>query len=275
MGDPCFIFNMFEWLEREILEVKTPRFHLTEGRPADPDLQDAVLGSNLPLPLSYKRFVMKFGNTRLYRLSRAGYRIGVFAGPREAMVSDGSRIYNIGFEDDASIYVKPDSGSLELPIFEFEENSEEKVADGFEQWLEASCARARKAFGKKKWREILRGPRPFSPEEEEILAVRRLIRWRVLGIDQDGDHIFEVTNGGHRSIPTLTVGIRSRDRRLNGAVHLKTASIGPGKTVELHADCYKKFAPHGEIETFALPEPQPEDRDYYWELRVKEGPPTN
>ncbi len=258
---------MFEWLEREILEVKTPRFHLVEGRPADPNLQDAVLGSSLPLAVSYKAFVMKFGNAKLYRSSRGGYRVGVFAGPREATLGDGSRVYHIGFDDDANIYVKPKSGSVESAIFEFEEDSEKRVADGFEEWLRASCARARKAFGKKKWAEILRGPDPFTPEEEKILEVRRLMRWKLLGVGPDGKHIFQVTNGGQRPLRTLTVGVRSKDGRLNGAVRLKTAHIGPGKTDVLHASCYKGFVPPEEIETFALPDPKPEDRDYYQEFR--------
>jgi len=258
---------MFEWLEREISEVKTPRFHSVEGRPADPNLQDAVLGSSLPLPLSYKAFVMKFGNAKLYRSSRGGYRIGVFAGPREAASEDGTCIYHIGFHDGASVYVKPESGAAELPIFEFEEDSEERVANGFEEWLRASCARARKTYGKKKWAEVLRGPAPFTSEEEKILEVRRLMRWRVLGIDRNGDHIFEVTNGGHRPLNALTVGVRSRDRRLNGAVRLNTAHIEPGKTDVMRRDCYKKFVRPEEIETFSLPDPKPEDRDDYWELR--------
>jgi hypothetical protein len=110
---------------------------------------------------------MKFGNAKLYRSSLGGYRVGVFAGPREATLGDGSCIYHIGFDDGASIYVKPETCSTELPIFEFED-SEERVADGFEEWLLASCARARKAYGKNKWAEILRGPAPFSQEAQEI-----------------------------------------------------------------------------------------------------------
>src|ERR1700681_3678536 len=78
------VYNMFEWLEREMSAVKTPRFHLIEDRSADPNLQDAVLGSSLPLPLSYKGFVLKFGNAKLFRTSRSGYRIGVFASPKVA-----------------------------------------------------------------------------------------------------------------------------------------------------------------------------------------------
>src|SRR5216117_3041048 len=122
---------MFEWLEQEISEIKTPRFHSVEGA-ADAKLRAAVVGSSLQLPGSYKEFVLHFGNTKLYRNSRNdSYRIGVLAGPREAALEDGTRVYHIGWHDGASVYVKPLAGSDEFPVFEFEEDVEERVAESF------------------------------------------------------------------------------------------------------------------------------------------------
>src|SRR5437773_63345 len=119
------IVNMFEWLEREISAVRTPRFHVVDG-PADLKLSDAVISSNILLPSSYKAFVLKFGNAKLYRNSRNGsYRIGVFAGPRQARLDDGTLIYHLGWHDGASVYVKALSSPKDLPIFEFEEGAEE------------------------------------------------------------------------------------------------------------------------------------------------------
>src|SRR5688572_14356491 len=100
---------MFEWLEREVSLIKTPRFHLVDG-PADQKLQEAVIRSSLPLPASYKEFILRFGNAKLYRNSRNdSYRIGVFAAPRAATLDDGMRIYHLGFHDGASVYVKSES----------------------------------------------------------------------------------------------------------------------------------------------------------------------
>jgi hypothetical protein len=257
---------MFEWLEREIAAIKTPRFHLVDG-PADAKLHEAVIQSNARLPRSYKKFVLKFGNARLYR--RAGndiYQVGVFGGPREVMLTEGKRIYHIGLNDGASVHVKPVSKSAKRPIFEFESGSEDRVADDFEDWLSASCAHARKSFGREKWEEILRGPEPFTPLEQEIIETRRQIHWRVLGIDEDGNHVFEVSNAGKRTLDVLTVGVHSKDRRLNGAVRLKIGHIGPGQTAVLHRDCYKDLMPSHELEAFALPDPRPEDREAYHEL---------
>jgi hypothetical protein len=257
---------MFEWLEQEIAEIKTPRFHVVDG-PVEANLREAVMHSGLPLPPSYKEFVLKFGNAKLYRRAQSdGYRIGVFAGPREATLNDRSRIYHLGFHDGASVYVKPDSSSTELPVFEFESDSEERVANDFEEWLRESCTRARNTYGKEKWTEIVRGPEPFTMEEQEVIQARRAIQWRVLGIDADGNHIFEVTNASGRALPVLTVGVHSKDRRLNGAVLLRIGHIGPGQTGIAHADCYKDLVSPDEIEIVALPDPQPEDRERYDEL---------
>ncbi len=258
---------MFEWLEQEISAIETPRFHVVDG-PVEAKLQEAIMHSRFPLPPSYREFVLKFGSAKLYRRTKSdSYRIGVFAGPREAILNDGTHIYHIGFHDGASVYVKPRSVSTELPIFEFESNSEEKVADNFEAWLRGSCAQARNTYGNEKWAEIVRGPEPFTVEEREVIEVRRAIQWRVLGIDAGGNHVFAVTNASRRALPVITVGARSSDRRLNGTVLLKIGHIVPGQTGIVLAGCYKGLISPHEIEVFALPDPQPEDRERYAELR--------
>jgi hypothetical protein len=256
---------MFDWLEKELSAIKTPRFHVTDG-PVDAELRKAVIQSNLPLPRSYREFVLRFGNTKLYRRAQSeSYQLGVFAGPRAATLSDGTSIHHLGFHDGASVYVKSAPHAGEPPIFEFEE-SEERVSESFEEWLTAGCARARNSYGDANWTAILRGPEPFTARENEMIAARRQIHWRVQGIDANGNHVFEVTNDSSRAFSTLKVGVRSKDRRLNGAVLLKIGHIGPSKTGVLHVDCYSNLVSLGEIEVFAVPDPQPEDREQYPEL---------
>jgi hypothetical protein len=88
----------------------------------------------------------------------------------------------------------------------------------------------------------------------------------VRGIDLEGNHIIEVTNTGTRQLPVLKVGVRSKDGRLNGATLLKIAGLEAGETTVLHVDCYKGLKKPEELELFALPDPQPEDRLLYPEL---------
>lgn len=164
---------MYEWLEHEMSTIKTPRFHVIDG--PDAELQEAVVQSSLPLPTSYKEFVLKYGNVKLYRRSRDGYYLRIFASPRKSALIDGSLIYYIAAHDGANVYIKPVSNTTELPVYEFESGSNEKVADDFEEWLRESCAHARNTFGKEKWAKIVRGPEPFTIEEQEVIEARRAI----------------------------------------------------------------------------------------------------
>ena len=257
---------MFEWLEQELSAINTSRFHSVDGS-ADIEMRKALMQHGLTLPASYKEFVLKFGNARLYRrLESNAYRIGIFAQPQEHVLGDGTHVYQVGFHEGARVYIAAVTGSTGATIWEIQPDSKERVGEDFEEWLAASCALARKEYGAEKWAEILCGPEPFTPEEEEIVEARRRIRWRVLGIDTEGNHVFEVINTSNRGLPVLTVGVRSRDRRLNGAILLDIGSVGPGQTATLHAGCYKDLKLSGEIETFELPDPQPEDRDFYGEF---------
>jgi hypothetical protein len=256
---------MFEWLEREISEIKTPGFHSIDG-PANARMQNAILKSGTVLPTGYREFVLRYGNARLYRRSYSGYRVGVFAGPRSARLDNGQPICHVGFHEGARIYVKPLTSSEALPIYEFEEGPERKVADNFEEWLEISCTNARKVYGKAIWAKILHGPKPFTIAENQILEARRMMLWRVLGLDPAGRFVFEVTNKGQYLLQALTIGVRSKDERLNGAVRLNVGDIGPGEKKLLQVDCYKDLVRPEEIEVFDFPEPKPEERDYFWEF---------
>ena len=95
---------MFDWLDEEINRIRTPKFHLIDG-PASPDLREAVEASDHSLPPSYKEFVLRFGNARLYRRS-SFWHVQVFAGPREAERHDGERLINFGGTQTSLAYFK-------------------------------------------------------------------------------------------------------------------------------------------------------------------------
>ena len=68
-------------------------------------------------------------------------------------------------------------------------------------------------------------------------------------------------------LPALTIGVRSKDQELNGLIRLNVSRVGPGQVSVLNVGCYKKLVPPEEIEVFAVPDPQPEDRNYYYEFK--------
>jgi hypothetical protein len=262
--------RQFEWLEKEISEVKTRRFFDFDG-PASGDLKSAIENSNLPLPDSYKAFVLQFGNAKLYK-QHAGYAIGVRAGPVEAVSRKKAEPLMIfGHFRDHHAYFKVDllECGEESPVFEGYPQAEiRKIADGFLDWLKMRSAAARKAIGVKRWAEIVRGPSPFTDGERAIVEARRACSWRLIGMDDDGDCLFEVHNGARIALPFLSIGIRDKRGGFLGRAWLPVSGIGPGETAVIKKDCYKKYVERADLDAYALPEPEPEDRDSYWEFKT-------
>ena len=95
---------MFGWLVDEMARIKTRKFHLVDG-PASDELRQAVEASDFPLPPSYKEFVLRFGNARLYRYS-TNYYVTVFAGPREVDSYKGEAFIQFGRTWTSSAYFK-------------------------------------------------------------------------------------------------------------------------------------------------------------------------
>jgi len=87
---------MFEFLVEEMARIKNRKFHLVDG-PASPELGRAVQKSTVPVPPSYKEFILRFGNARLYHQGST-YLMQVFAAPREAHSDGGEPLLHFGRE---------------------------------------------------------------------------------------------------------------------------------------------------------------------------------
>ena len=261
--------QMYEWLEQEIAEVKTPGFHVVDGVPSEA-FQREVLRGAVSLPPSYREFIFRFGNARLYKQG-SGYLLGVQAIPDQARSETAEPLLRIGHFDDARAYLKQTLLSTpepESPIFEWTSHGLIEIAGSFGDWLEKRSNTARRRYGKRRWAEILRGPKPFSEEEEAIVAARRQFKWRLLGVSDDSLCRFEVENNSSRTLPYLSIGVRSRDGRVSGRVWLPVAQLPPGTKVVITKECYKGVMSPEELEAFPLEDPGPQDRDRYWEFRV-------
>ena len=200
---------MFDWLEEEINRIRTPKFHLIDG-PASPDLREAVEASDHSLPPSYKEFVLRFGNARLYRRS-SFWHVQVFAGPREAERHDGERLINFGGTQTSLAYFK--SSLLihggESPVFEcYGKSGFRQTANGFEEWLKMKCRAARRRFKRGEWEAIESGPDPFTDQERLRVEARQHFQWRRVGISPNEDIRFEIHNGSTTTLPYLSLGVR-------------------------------------------------------------------
>ncbi|MCE2751672.1 MAG: hypothetical protein LW720_07250 [Pirellula sp.] len=264
---------MFEWLNEEMNRIRTRKFHQVDG-PASAELRRAVESCDMPVPTSYKQFVLQFGNAELYR-NGSNYYVTVFASPNDSITDSGERYLHFGRTWTSNAFFKESllSDGDESPVFEAFQESFRKTADTFEDWLKTKCDSARKRFKKKEWEAIEKGPSPFTDHEQAIVEARKQFRWRVVGVAPNEDLRFEIHNGSATTLPYLSVGIRGKLRPpknspLNGGAFLPIASIRPGETKVVEFDCYKKFIAPTDTEVFALPDPGPEDREQYWEFRT-------
>lgn len=265
---------MFEWLENEMSQIKTPKFHLVDG-PASAELRQAVESSDFPLPPSYREFVLRFGNAKLYRRGST-WLVQVYAGPREAENDQAESLIHFGRTETSLAYFKEWllMAGEESPVFEWRhEQGIQQTAEGFERWLKSQSDSARKRFKSKEWETIKQGPSPFTDREQAIVDARKQFRWRVFGVAPNEDLRFEIHNGSSMTLPYLSVGVRGQLRPpktgpLNGGAFLPVASIRPGDTKVIEFDCYKQFIAPEDTEVFALPDPEPEDREQYWEFRT-------
>jgi len=265
---------MFEWLNEELVRIKTRRFHLVDGAACD-ELRQALESCAFPLPPSYKEFVLCYGNAKLYRRS-SYWLVEVFAGPRQAQSDEREPLIHFGRTHTSLAYFKEPlliKGG-ESPVFEWRHGyGVKQTADGFLDWLKVKCTWARKHYKKKEWEAIERGPSPFTDQERAIVNARKHFRWRIVGVAPNEDLRFEIHNGSAMILPFLSVGVRGKLRPpksgpLNGGAYLPVASIHPGETKVVEYDCYKQFVAPEDTEVFELPEPGPEDREQYWEFKA-------
>jgi hypothetical protein len=260
---------MFDWLEQELAEIRTRRFHVVAGA-ASTALREAVLTSPLPAPPSYVTFVLRFGNAKLYRMAGLDlYWLGVFAAPREVESRKGEPLLLIGGYDESCAYLREETvqPGAEAPVYESTKGGIRKAADSFDDWLTARAARARRKYRKKEWAQVLRGPHPFTPQEMAVLEARRQFTWQVVGVTPRGEIMYEVTNNSDRRLPFLSIGIRGRTGKLQGGVWLPVGHIGPGQTAVVAKETYLGLLDPNDVEAYPLPDPEPEERVRYWEFR--------
>jgi hypothetical protein len=271
---------MFDWLAREIAEIKTNKFHKIDG-PISPENRALVERSVLAVPPSYKQFVVRFGNANLYRSSSGVYLVRVFAVPSEEE-KDGEALHYFGRTDKSLAYFKDSllAPESESPVFESYHNvGLRKTADGFEEWLQKKSTAARRAFKKQDWESIVQGPPPFDDRERAIIEARRQFRCRVVGVTGAGEIQFEVINESSAILPFLSVSIRGKSRvdgsLFEGEIAIPTDHILPRAKSVVVRDCGKEWIDAKEIEANVEPDPGPEDRKFYWEFRASSKPASS
>lgn len=111
-------------------------------------------------------------------------------------------------------------------------------------------------------------PKPFSKKELEIVESRKLFQWRHIGFAENGNSIFEVSNGSAMTLPYISIGVQGKGgTKLVGGAWLNVSAICPGQTGKVEHQCYKEMLSPEEHEFFNKPDPTPETRDRFWEFK--------
>jgi hypothetical protein len=116
-------------------------------------------------------------------------------------------------------------------------------------------------------------PKPFSKRELRIVEARKLFQWRHLGFAENGNSVFEVSNGSTVSLAYLSIGVQGKGgTKLIGGAWLNVSAISPGQTGKVEHQCYKEMLAPDQHEFFSKPDPTPETRDRFWEFeRLSSG----
>ncbi len=263
---------MYDWLAREISAVKEQKFFVVDG-PADRKLRRAIQRSTLSAPNSYKEFVLRFGNCKLYRMDNEidRYHLEVFASMREAETVDKQDLLLIGSFGGRPAYFKATvlAADDDCPVFEWVVGPHsylQQAATSFGEWITKRAQQARKKYGQRRWKAILAGPEPWTAQERRIVKARKRFRWQIVGVAKNRNVKFKVHNGSDMVLPYLSIGIDNKDSTLGGGVELPIASIRPGQTKTVEIDCYKSLVSPEEIVAYDYPTPGPEDRHRYAEF---------
>ncbi len=178
---------MYEWLEKEINEIRARKFHVIETLVGELDITKTVPSDIYSLlPPSYVAFISKFGGAKLYKKNTA-YQVGVLNPPQKKIFKNGEELLCIGHFDDLEAYFKY---SLLIPakessVYEWSDEGFEKIADSFEEWLTIRCEDARNAYTEMEWEEIWNGSKPFTSEEKAIVKARNKFQWQVIEFDEN------------------------------------------------------------------------------------------
>lgn len=258
--------NEYDWLADEIASVRTRNYFVIHQRVLEG--ADSPLAAN-DLPMDYRAFIARFGQSMLYR-QRIGYGIGVLAALPQVRPIEGEKFIRFGhyLERNAYFSLRALRETGASVVYEDEGAGLARVKSSFSEWLRARSREIRERLGTR-WAEVLAGPAPFSELELEIVAVRRMFRWNWVGTDADGNELIEVFNGSSRTLPFLSIDVRSRKGDFEGRVFVPVSGLLPGETRVFARDCYKKLLPHDLLELVDPAEPTPEEREHLWEFRAR------
>jgi hypothetical protein len=262
--------SLYHWLDEAILAVKTPKY-FELGPPSECGDLSEFEAKNGALPEEYRGFLLNYGPTKLFRERQHGWHeLQVYRLPDIAYEEETHTFAEIARVGDTFAYFVIERGAGRFDDIVLEHSSTGGIRTTgrtFSSWLMWRFKRERKGIKKAEWDEILRGPAPFTAEEEQIVRARSQFRVRKVGSDEKNNVILEVHNGSERTLQYLTVFLKGASPNdFGGRSPVYVGNIPPGVTKTLPVAFYKDFVYADSVVVRQGYPPGPEDRYIFYEL---------
>lgn len=265
--------NCFEWLDQEVKNIKSNRFHIFE-KLSPIDLVFKINNESLEIRGSYADFLVKFGYARFFTDHQDTPVMSVYPLKefRRVDFKDGSSFFGFGFRGGRSFYFsQAEILSMRNPwVYQVGRQAKCLEVD-FSQWLKDSYEVVKSRYSPRAWKRVLEGPAPFSAAEMNVVGAREKYSCQIIGFSDNGDALIRVVNNSEMNLPYITVGVEERGGDfLDGSVWLDVGGIGPGTSGVIAKNCYKDIIPPSKLQLRDMPTPIPEKRDRYWEFGIPE-----
>jgi hypothetical protein len=224
----------------------------------------ALLSLSSAFPPSYIEFLTRYGGVKLFR-EGLGYLMTVSPTPVKVDDDEYGELFRFGSYDDSYYYFSPTSmkPNEESPVYAFVDGELVPVAHSFSEWISLGST------------ELLSRQTPmpdgevttaFSEQEQMIVRHRRQYLWQIIGRTEKFV-VINITNASDATLDCITLGVRSIDRTINGAVKVDVRDVAKGMSKNINLDCYSHLVHPSRVELFNLPEPTPSTRSTYFEFQ--------
>lgn len=223
---------------------------------------EKLVSLSAAFPPSYLEFLARYGGVKLFR-EGYGYLLIVLALPQQLDGGESGVLFRFGSYDDSYCYFLSSllKASEESPVFAFDDGKLVRVAKSFSEWFtlgvrELISRQESKAGGDRT---------AFTEAEKRVVQLRKEYNWLVVGTTDTYVEIL-ITNESDSTLDCITLGVRSKDHTLNGAVRVDVKGLSPGMSRKLQLDCYSDLIDSSCVELFDLPDPTPGTKSNYFEL---------
>jgi hypothetical protein len=257
-------------IERDLHACNTRGMFVKQGVNADHELLKGRVDD------TYAEWCSRIGCSELLRhWDRDDYWITVDSNPT---------IWNSKSYGDLIVVAYSDGGMCVVPVTDeryplgqllvSQGSGLKRLNQTFSEWMCAQYHKHRANYGVRRWKYLMAGPKPFTPEEEVILANRLQWSVRILA-DQTaapfGRILVEVTNGSQHHLDWLTTTF-VEPKEWAGANWYDVKDIAPGQTAVRSVWSNEGKIRAEELILKLMPVNGPEDRRYVRELEglVKE-----